>query len=75
MALSVTRTMEYVLNNWPDDIQKSVGGDESQTVKLVRLIVESVINEVSNNGEVIIINLPVQTAMSIGTANGKADII
>ena len=56
-------------------INDTTGAGESHTALLVRMIVEEVLNEIVNNGEVIIRNLPVQTPMGPGTANGKADII
>ncbi len=60
-------------------IDERVGRQESHTALLVREIVKAVLEEVVNNGEVIIINLPVQTAGSptnhTGVGNGKGDII
>ena len=56
-------------------IDDKVGSGESHTAKLIRLIVEAVLEEVVNNGEVVIINLPVQTPTGPGVGNGKGDII
>lgn len=56
-------------------IDSKVGTSESHTSLLVRMIVDEILNEIVNNGEVIIKNVPVQTTMGPGTANGKADII
>lgn len=57
------------------DIDDKVGNDESQTAKLVRFIVEAVLEEITNNGEVIITNLPVSTPMGPGVGNGRGDIV
>lgn len=56
-------------------IGDKVGNEESHTATLVRLIVDAVLDEIVNNGEVIIRNLPVTTPAGPGQGNGKADII
>ena len=56
-------------------IDDKVGGGDSHTAKLVELIVESILEEIVNNGEVIIVNLPVQTPTGPGVGNGKGDIV
>ena len=56
-------------------IDDRVGEAESHTAILVRLIIDAVLEEIVNNGEVIIRNLPVTTPQGPGQGNGKADII
>lgn len=56
-------------------IDDMVGASESNTAQLVRLIIDAVLDEVVNNGVVIIKNLPVQTPVGPGVGNGKGDII
>ena len=60
-------------------IDDQVGDKESHTAILVRLIIDAVLEEVVNNGEVYIRQLPVQTyggpTSQAGFGNGKAGII
>ena len=56
-------------------IDDKVGGEDSHTAKLIELIIEAVLEEIINNGDVIITNLPVQTPMGPGVGNGRGDIV
>lgn len=66
---AVVRRLDHI------GIDSKVGTSESHTAVLIRIIIDEVLKEVVNNGEVIIKNVPVQTAAGPGVANGKADII
>lgn len=76
MPISSKRVSDRIIRRLNSiGIDEKVGNSESHTAKLVRLIVDSILDEILNNGEVIIINLPVQTPMGPGLGNGKGDII
>ena len=76
MSINAERAADKVVRKLRSiGIDEHVGRGESHTAILVRIIVEAVLDEVVNNGEVIIKNLPVQTPQGPGTGNGKADII
>ena len=76
MPINSRRAADRVVNRLESiGIDEKVSGEESHTAKLVRMIVESVLQEIVSSGEVIIINLPVQTPMGPGVGTGKATII
>ena len=76
MPINSRRAADRVVNRLEAiGIDEKVSGEESHTAKLVRMIVESVLQEIISSGEVIIINLPVQTPMGPGVGNGKGTII
>lgn len=56
-------------------IDDKVGIEESHTAKMIRLIIDAILEEIVNNGEVVIHNLPVSTPIGPGLGNGKGDII
>ena len=75
MSINADRAADRVVRRLRSiGIDDKVGRDESHTAVLVRLIIDAVLEEVVNNGEVIIRNLPVTTPMGPGQGNGKADI-
>lgn len=61
MAMDKDNVIRYILDHWPDDIDKYVGGEDSHTVKLMRIMVAAIISEIVENGVVDIRQLPVQT--------------
>lgn len=75
MAINSERVSKRVVSSLRSiGIDDKVGTEDSHTVKLINIIVDAILDEIVNNGEVIIKNLPVQTPMGPGSANGKADI-
>ena len=80
MSINADRAADRVVRRLRSiGIDDQVGDKESHTAILVRLIIDAVLEEVVNNGEVIIRQLPVQTvggpSHQFGFGNGKADII
>lgn len=76
MSINADRAADRVVRRLKSiGIDDKVGNADSHTAVLVRLIVDAVLEEVVNNGEVIIRNLPVVTPHGPGQGNGKADII
>lgn len=76
MSINADRAANRVVSRLRSiGIDDRVGADESHTAILVRLIIDAVLDEITNNGEVIIRNLPVTTPHGPGQGNGKADII
>jgi len=64
------------INREIPDIDLQVGNSDSQTVLMIKIIVEETMKEIINNGNVIIPPLAVTTALSAGsTVPGKGDII
>lgn len=56
-------------------IDERVGDRESHTARLVRAIVEAVLEEVVNHGEVVITNAQAATHVGPAKVTGKGDII
>ena len=80
MPINAKRAADRIVSKLESmGIDEHVGGRESHTAELVREIVAAIMDEIVNNGEVIIVNLPVQTSGSpgfhTGFGNGKGDII
>ena len=79
MAINRENVVNKIIDKLPSmGIDVEVNGEDSHTVKLVRTIVNEILNEITIQGEVIIANLPVKTQGNAsyheGTANGKARI-
>jgi hypothetical protein len=58
-------------------IDDKVGNAESHTALMIRMIVDEILSEIINNGEIIIAQLPVVLPPPFppGVGNGKAKII
>lgn len=76
MPLDPKRVGDAVIKGFKDmGIDDKVGNSESNTALLVRKIVNEIIAELINNGDVVIVSLPVVTTTGNGFANGKAKIV
>jgi len=80
MALNANKLTKRIVSQLDSiGIESKVGDGPSHTAELVRLIVEGVITEIITNGNVLIVNVPVQTIGTptnhSGFANGLGSIV
>jgi len=76
MPINPKRVSDSVIRSFNElGIDDRVGNSESHTARLVRKIVNEIMAEIINNGDVVIVSVPVVTTTGTGFANGKAKII